>query len=74
MKTIFSVILVIASIIIIIAVMTQESKSEGIAALTGETNVEGHGRRLTKDNYINRVVIVSSIVFLVSALALAYIK
>lgn len=70
----FSVILVIASIVIIIAVMSQETKSEGMAALTGETNVGGHGGRLTKDNYINRVVIVSSVIFLVSALALAYIK
>lgn len=70
----FSVILVIASIVIIFAVMSQETKSEGMAALTGETNVGGHGGRLTKDNYINRVVVVSSVIFLVSALALAYIK
>lgn len=74
MKTVFSVILVLSSIVIIFAVMSQETKSEGMAALTGETNVGGHGGRLTKDNYINRVVVVSSVIFLVSALALAYIK
>lgn len=73
MTNIFTIILVIASLAIIFAVMVQDSKSQGIASLTGETNLGGTGGKMTKDHYINRVVVVSAVVFIVAAIALAIV-
>ena len=41
MQVFMEIILFIASIVIIVAVLMQESKSDGVASLTGETNISG---------------------------------
>lgn len=74
MKTFFTILLVIASFVIIIAVMSQDSKSNGLASLSTETNLGGSGGRVTKDQIINRVVIISAVVFLISAMAISYLS
>lgn len=73
MKTVLLALLIISSIAIIIAVLLQESKSDGVASISGETNIGGQGGKTTKNTYINRVVVVSGIVFFISALAIAAI-
>lgn len=74
MKTFVVITLLIASIAIIISVLMQESKSEGVASLTGETNIAGKGGKKTKEAYLSQITIISSIVFFVAAILLAAIK
>lgn len=71
MKTVLIALLAIASIVIIVSVLFQESKSDGLAALTESSNTGGYGRKTSKNYIIDRIVIISSIVFLISALLLA---
>lgn len=75
MKGIFTAILAIASIIVIITVLLQDSKSEGIASLSAEsTNVAGQGSHKSKETFLNKIVVGAGIVFMISALALAIIS
>ena len=55
MQTFMEIILFIASIVIIVAVLMQESKSDGVASLTGETNIAGKGGKKTKDAYLSQM-------------------
>lgn len=74
MKGIFTIILAITSITVIIAVLLQDSKSEGIASLSAEsTNIAGQGSHNTKETFLNKIVVGAGIIFMVSALALAII-
>lgn len=73
METVLLALLSISSIAIIIAVLFQESKSDGVASLSGETNIGGQGGKTTKNTYINRIVVVAGIVFFITAIALAVI-
>ena len=74
MNTFLQVLLGLASIVIIVAVLFQESKSDGLASLTENSNTAGYGRKTSKNYYIDSIVIVASIVFLLSALILAMIS
>lgn len=74
MKTFITIILFIASLAIIISVLLQESKSEGVASLSGETNMAGKGGKKSRDNYLSQITVISSIVFFITAIALAVIK
>lgn len=74
MNTFLQVLLGLASIVIIVAVLLQESKSDGLASLTESSNTAGYGRKTSKNYYIDRIVIVASIIFLLSALILAMIS
>lgn len=74
MKYFMVVVLLIASIAIIISVLLQESKSEGVASLTGETNIAGKGGKKTRETYLSQITVVSSIVFFIAAITLAAIK
>ena len=49
MQVLMEIILFIASIVIIVAVLMQESKSDGVASLTAETNISGKGGKKSKD-------------------------
>lgn len=71
MKTFITILLMIASFAIIAAVLVQDSKSEGLAAISAETNIGASGNVSTKDEIINRVVVISGVVFMVSAIILA---
>ena len=73
MQVFMEIILFIASIVIIVAVLMQESKSDGVASLTGETNIWGNGGKKTKDAYLSQITIIASIVFFIVAIAMAAI-
>ncbi|MCI5997565.1 MAG: preprotein translocase subunit SecG [Peptoniphilaceae bacterium] len=74
MKTFIVITLLIASLAIIISVLLQESKSEGVASLTGETNIAGKGGKKTREAYLSQITIISSIVFFIAAITFAAIK
>lgn len=74
MTTVLTIILTIAGLAIIISVLLQESKSEGVASLTGETNMAGKGGKKSRDNYLSQITVVSAIVFFIAAILLAVIK
>ena len=74
MQVLMEIILFIASIVIIVAVLMQESKSDGVASLTAETNISGKGGKKTKDAYLSQITIIASIVFFIVAIAMAAIK
>ncbi|MDL2310412.1 preprotein translocase subunit SecG [Peptostreptococcaceae bacterium OttesenSCG-928-C18] len=71
MKLAVQILLAIASVIIIIGVLLQDSKSDGMASLTESSNTSGYGRKTSKNYFIDRIVVVASIIFLASALLLA---
>ena len=50
------------------------SKSDGVASLTGETNIAGKGGKKTKDAYLSQITIIASVVFFIVAIAMAAIK
>lgn len=74
MKTFIVITLLVASLAIIISVLLQESKSEGVASLTGETNIAGKGGKKTREAYLSQITIISSIVFFIAAITFAAIK
>ncbi|MDO5690138.1 MAG: preprotein translocase subunit SecG [Tissierellia bacterium] len=74
MKTALTVLLLIASVVIIIAVLMMEPKSKGMGSISGgDTNIFGSGGKKTKDALLSRVVATSFVVFLVSAVLITAI-
>lgn len=74
MKQVLEILLGIISIVIIVSVLFQDSKSDGLASLTESSNTGGYGRKTSKNYLIDRIVIVCSILFFVIALALAILS
>lgn len=69
MKNFFAVVLLIASAGIIISVMLQSPKSEGMGNLAGgQSNVFGKSGFKTRDAMLSKVTLVSAVVFMISAL------
>lgn len=69
MKAFFTVLLVIVSLIIIGAVLLMEPKSQGLGSGFGsETNMFDMAGNNRRDALLNRVIVVSSIIFVVSAI------
>jgi len=74
MTIFFSIVFLISSITLIVSVLMQESKSEGLGALTGGgQNVFGKSRFKTLESLLSRITTISAIVFMISALVLAVI-
>ena len=76
MSTFFSVLILIASIILIIAVVLQEGSSEGLGAIGGGNSMDslwGKAKGKSRDKIIKRLTVGSAVVFMVSALVLAAI-
>ena len=71
MRNVLTIILLISSLIIIVSVLMKESKSDGVAALSGKTNIGEKGKRKTKDSYLNYVIVASGVIFLVSAILMS---
>lgn len=72
MQNFMTVLLLMASVAIIIAVLLMEPKSQGMGTISGsDTNVFGKSGFKTKDALYNKVTVVASIVFLVSAIIVA---
>lgn len=73
MENILAVVLMLASLIIIIAVTLQDPKTDGLGTLAGqETNVFGRSAHKTKNEMLDKVVIVGGVLlFLASIIFLA---
>ncbi len=73
MQTFLSVVLLLASLVIIAAVIMMESKQQGLGVIDGGANLFGQSS-MTKDRMINRVIIGAAIVFVLAALVMAIIS
>lgn len=73
MTTVLSVLLMIASVILVISVTLQEPKTDGLGTLAGqETNVFGRSAHKSKNEMLDKVVIFAGVVlFLLSTILLA---
>lgn len=73
MTTVLSVLLMITSLVIVIAVTLQEPKTDGLGTLQGqETNVFGRSAHRSKNQMLDKVVIAAGVVlFLLSIILLA---
>ncbi|EGC84585.1 MULTISPECIES: preprotein translocase subunit SecG [Anaerococcus] len=73
MTTVLSVLLMIASVVLVIAVTLQEPKTDGLGTLAGqETNVFGRSAHRSKNEMLDKVVIFAGVVlFLLSTILLA---
>ena len=74
MNNFLEILLGISSLVIIISVLLQDSKSEGIAGLSESSNVGGYGKKSSKNYLIDKIVIVTSVIFLITALLLALLS
>lgn len=74
MSTILSILVVISSVVIIGAVMTMESEQAGLGTLdASEAALWGQNRGSGKKEVLNRVAIVSTVVFIIALIAMAAI-
>ena len=74
MQTLLSIIIIVASIIIITVVAQMESDQAGLGTLQGEeTSMWGSHKGSSKKDIQNRIVIGSSIVFALALIILAAI-
>jgi len=74
LQTILSIIIIIASIIVITVVAQMESEQAGLGTLQGEeTSLWGAHKGSSKKDIQNRIVMVSSIVFAIALIVLAAI-
>ena len=73
MTTVLSILLMIASVVLVIAVTLQEPKTDGLGTLAGqETNVFGRSAHRSKNEMLDKVVIFAGVVlFLLSTILLA---
>lgn len=75
MRTFFIVLLVLASLAIIVATQMIEPKSQGAGAMYGQdTNTFGSAAFQTRDKLLNKVTIISAVVFMVSLIGLLAVK
>ena len=69
LKTILSVIIALSAIVMIVTVALTESKQAGLGTLSGEeSSLWGEHRGTSKKEMQDRIVMVSSIVFVVAVL------
>lgn len=71
MQTLLSIIIALSSIIVIATVAVTESEQAGLGTMSGEESVWGEHRGSSKKELQNRVIMISSIVFIVALLVLA---
>ncbi len=76
MSMFFSILILVSSIILIIAVVLQEGNSEGMGSMGGgnsPSSLWGKSRGKSRGELLKRLTVGSAVVFMVSALALAAI-
>ena len=73
MTTVFSVLMLISSITLVMSILLQESKSEGIGAIGGGSADGSYGKSIgtSKQAMLRKVTIASAVVFMISAIAIA---
>ncbi len=76
MTIFFSVLILISSILLIVTVLFQESKSEGLGAVYGgaEKLWGGKSGARTMEATLKKITTISAIVFMISAIVLAAIQ
>lgn len=76
MLTFFSILILVASIVLIISVVLQEGNSEGLGAIGGGNSMDslwGKSRGKSRGQILKRLTVSSAVVFMISALVLAAI-
>jgi preprotein translocase subunit SecG len=73
MTTLFSILILVASITLIVSVLFQEGSSEGLGTMAGNapSSLWGKNRGTSKQAMLRRFTIVSAVIFIISAIALA---
>lgn len=73
MTTFFSILVLISSISLIVSVTLQESKEDGLGALSGDSSASlwGKTRGKSREDVLKRITVISSVIFLISTLFLA---
>lgn len=76
MQTLLSIVIIVASIVVIAVVAQMESEQAGLGTLQGEddTSMWGAHRGSSKKDIQNRIVLITSIVFAVALIILAAIN
>lgn len=69
--TLFSALLLISAIGLIVSVVFQESKSEGMGSAFGQSASIWSKSSNDIDSILGRITVISSVVFMISALVLA---
>lgn len=71
MVSFFSFLTLISSIVLIVSVVMQESKSDGMGAISGDSgSLWGKSRGTSKEDMLSRATAISALVFFVSNLVL----
>ena len=71
----FSALILISGILLIVSVLFQESKSEGLGAIGGGTEkLWGKSKARSMEAMLSKTTTVSAIVFMISALVIAAIQ
>lgn len=74
MKTILSIIIALSAIVMIVTVVLTESKQAGLGVMSGEEySLWGEHRGTSAKEIKNRIIIISSVVFVIALLILAAI-
>ncbi|MDY0236611.1 MAG: preprotein translocase subunit SecG [Gudongella sp.] len=73
MTTLFSVLMLISSITLIMSILLQDSKSDGLGAIGGGSSDAMYGKSIgtSKQAILRKVTIASAVVFMISAIAIA---
>lgn len=72
MTVLFSVLMLISSLALILSILLQESKSEGIVAIGGGSDGSfGKSIGTSRQAMLRKVTIAAAIVFMISAIAIA---
>lgn len=75
MVKIFSALILISGLGLIVSVLFQESKTEGMGAITGGAGGRfGSSKARTWDSVLSKVTIISAIILMVSAVVIAAIQ
>jgi len=74
-QTLFSIIILIASVVLIFTVMLQPSKSEGLGTIGGAgESIWGKSKSKNYEDKLAKATTIAAIVFMVSAIVLAAIQ
>lgn len=74
MTTLFSVLILAASVTLIISVVMQEGSSGGMGAIGGGDSANalfGKSRGSSREEVLKRITVISAVIFIISALVLA---
>lgn len=76
MNTLFTILIIIASIVLIVSILLQPGKSAGLSGTIagGAESIWGRNKGRSYEGILSKVTAISAILFIISALALAAIQ